>query len=83
VPGPEVRFGVIADAETRSAQAEQSVHVVPAAGADTAEVLAALGHSPAEVAALARSGVVGLTDDVPKPPSPSGAALTTAHAEGA
>jgi CoA:oxalate CoA-transferase len=83
VPGPEVRFGVIADAETPSAQAEQSVRVVPAAGADTAEVLAALGHSKAEVVALARSGVIGLTDDVPKRPSPSGAALTTAHAEGA
>jgi CoA:oxalate CoA-transferase len=83
VPGPEVRFGVIADAETRPADDEQSARVVPAAGADTAEVLAALGHSPAEIARLASSGVVDIRDDVPTPPSPAGAALTTAHAEGA
>lgn len=83
VPGPEVRFGVIADPETRPGEAEHSVRVVPAAGADTADVLAALGHSPAEIAALASSGVIGVFDDVPRPPSPSGAALTIAHAEGA
>jgi crotonobetainyl-CoA:carnitine CoA-transferase CaiB-like acyl-CoA transferase len=83
VPGPEVRLGVVADAEDQAPLAEPRVRMVPAAGAHTAQVLASLGHTPAEIAALASDGVIGTCDDIPTPPSPPSAALTTAHAEGA
>jgi CoA:oxalate CoA-transferase len=81
VPGPEVRLGPVADEDADAPQAEQ-IRVVPPAGADTAQVLAALGRTDREIAALASHGVIGIGDAVPTPPSRPGAVLTTAHAEG-
>lgn len=87
VPGPEVRLGMVAADEDQpngpTPRSDHVVHAVPAAGADTLHVLSALGHTPAEIAALASKGIIGTPDGVPDPPSPSGAALTTAHTEGA
>lgn len=80
VPGPEVRLGV-ADEEGQPSPAEQ-VRIVPPAGADTAQVLAALGHTDAEIATLASHGVIGICNGPSARPSLSGAALTTARAEG-
>jgi crotonobetainyl-CoA:carnitine CoA-transferase CaiB-like acyl-CoA transferase len=83
VPGPEVRLGIVSDDHDQAPGSGQTVGIVPAAGADTADVFSALGHTPVEIAALASKGVIGTPDGVPEPPSPSSAALTTARAEGA